>query len=173
MHLLRTHPLVNALASGDISAEQRAYYLLASFLVFNIAYYSGFAASGTEPWTLPYIAEALAVILINIVGVVATFDASGGKSNKQYINDFTCLYVPVSITTLLAFWGVYWVLRIGFHETVMALAQSDLQFAINMSKLGFDGFALLAFAATIGSLVVTYTRLTRLLASVRVARGEA
>ena len=173
MHLLRTRPLVNALAGGDIPAEERAYYLLASFLVFNIAYYSGFVASGTVPWTPPYIAESLAVILINIFGVVATFDASGGKSNKQYIIDFTCLYVPVSVTTLLAFWGAYWVLRIGFHEAVIALAQSNMQFAINMSKLGFDGFALLAFAATIGSLVVTYARLTKLLASVRAARGEA
>ncbi|CAD5374027.1 conserved membrane hypothetical protein [Rubrivivax sp. A210] len=173
MLLMRTRPLVNALAKGEISAEQRAYYLLASFLVFNLAYYSGFVASGTVPWTPPYIAEALAVILINIVGIVATFDASGGKSNKQYIIDFTCLYVPVTVTTLLAFWGVYWVLRIGFHEAIIAVAQSNMQFAINMTTLGFDGFSMLAFAATIGSLVVTYVRLTKLLALVRAERGEA
>ena len=125
------------------------------------------------PWTLPYIAEALAVVVINILGVVATFDASGGKNNKQYVIDFTCLYVPVSVTTLLFFWGTYWALRIGFHEAIMSMAQSDVQFAINMSRLGFDGFALLAFAATLGSLVVTYVRLARLLARVRAARGEA
>ncbi len=173
MHLLRTRPLVSALASGNLSAEQRAHYLLASFLVFNIAYYSGFVASGTVPWTPPYIAESLAVVLINIVGVVATFDASGGKSNKQYVIDFTCLYVPVSVTTLLVFWGIYWVLRIGFHEALMNLPHSNIQFAINMSKIGFEGFSLLAFVATIGSLIVTYIRLTKLLASVRMARGEA
>ena len=107
-----------------------------------------------------YIAESLAVVLINIVGVVATFDASGGKSNKQYVIDFTCLYVPVSVTTLLVFWGIYWVLRIGFHEALMNLAHSNLQFAINMSKIGFEGFSLLAFVATIGSLIaVSYTHL--------------
>lgn len=173
MHLFRTRPLIDALARRSLSAEQRAYYLLASFVVFNVAYYSGFVGSGTVPWTLPYIAESLAVVLINILGVVATFDASGGKSNDEYVIDFTCLYVPVSVTTLLAFWGGYWVLRIGFYEAVMSFADSNMQFAINMSRLGFDGFALLAFVATIGSLVVTYARLTKLLASVRAARGEA
>ena len=173
MHLFRTRPLINALASGILSAEQRAYYLLASFLVFNVAYYTGFVAAGAEPWTPPYIAEFIAIVLTNILGVVATFDASGGKSNKQYVIDFTCLYVPVSVTTMLAFWGGYWVLRITFHEVIMAMPHSNMQFAINMIKLGFEGFSLLAFAATIGSLVVTYARLTKLLAAVRAARGEA
>jgi hypothetical protein len=173
MHLFRTRPLVEALASGSLSAEQRAYYLLASFLVFNLAYYSGFVASGTTPWTPPYIAEALAVVLINIVGVVKTFDASGGKENKQYVTEFTCLYVPVSVTTMLVFWGGYWLLRVAFHESIMALAQSNLQFAINMSNLGFDGFALLAFAASVGSLAVTYIRLVKLLSQVRAARSDA
>ncbi|KPF41551.1 hypothetical protein IP80_21140 [beta proteobacterium AAP65] len=173
MHLIRTRPLIQALASGNVSAEKRAQYLLASFVIFNVAYYSGLVVAGTAPWTPPYIAEALAVIIINVVGVVTTFDASGGKSNKQYIIDFTCLYVPVSVTTLLGFWGCYWILRIGFHEAIMAMSQSNLQFAINMSQLGFDGFALLAFVATIGSLAVTYVRLAKLLAAVRAARGEA
>ncbi len=55
----------------------------------------------------------------------------------------------------------------------MALGQSHMQFAINMSQLGFDGFALLAFVTTIGSLIVTYVRLAKLLAAVQSARGEA
>jgi hypothetical protein len=173
MHLLRARPLIPVLASGALSAEQRAYYLLASFLVFNLAYYSGFVTSGSAPWTFPYIAEALAVVVINIVGVVAAFDASGGKKNKQFISDFTCLYVPVSVTTLLVFWGAYWIIHMAFHEAVMGLAQSDMQFAMNMANLGFNGFALLAFLATVGSLAVTYIRLIKLLQAVRAERGEA
>jgi hypothetical protein len=173
MHLFRARPLIAPLASGALSAEQRAHYLLASFLIFNLAYYSGFVASGTAPWTFPYIAEALAVILINIVGIVATFDAAGGKANKQFITDFTCLFVPVSVTTLLVFWGAYWALRVVFREAVMGLAESNMQFAMNLANLGFDGFALLAFIATVGSLAVTYIRLSKLLRAVRTERGEA
>ncbi len=173
MHLFRTRPVVIALAGDAISAEQRAYYLLAGFLLWNVAYYSGLVTSGTAPWSFPYIAELLAVILINIIGVVATFDAAGGKSNKQFVVDFTCLYVPVSITTLLGFWGAYWLLQLGFRESIMLVAQSNMQFAVNMSTLGFDAFSSLAFAATVGSLAVTYYRLAKLLAQVQAARGEA
>jgi hypothetical protein len=173
MHLFRTRPVVIALASDAISAEQRAYYLLAGFLLWNVAFYSGLVTSGTMPWSFPYIAEFLALVVVNVFGVVATFDASGGKSNKQYVIDFTCLYVPVSITTLLGFWGVYWLLQLGFREAIMLLAQSGVQFALNMSALGFDAFSLLAFAATVGSQAVTYYRLTKLLNQVHAARSEA
>jgi hypothetical protein len=173
MHFFRTQPVVTALASGSFSAEQYAYYLLAGFLLWNVASYTGLVTAGTSPWTFPYVAEFLAVVLINIVGVVTTFDAAGGKTSRQYVLDFTCLYVPVSVTTLLAFWGVYWIIQIGFRETIMIAAQSDMQFALNMSKLGFDAMSFLAFIATVGSLAVTYYRMAKLLAHVRAVRGEA
>jgi hypothetical protein len=173
MHFFRAGPLVRELAEDSLTAQQRASYLLASFLIFNVAYYSGFMASGTVPWTPPYFAEAAAVVLINIIGVVKAFDASGGHKNKQFISDFTCLYVPVSVVTLLAVWGAYWLLRVAFSASLQAFAESDLQFAINLSQLGFDIFSFIGLTATLTLLVVTYVRLCSLLAKVRTQRGDA
>ena len=166
MHLLRTSPLVEELARGAVSAEDRAKYLLASFLVFNVVYYSGLAIGGAPPWSVPAIIEAVAVMLLNIVGVVRTFDASGGKSNRDFVAEFTCLYVPVSVTTVAAVWGGYWALRLGFHESLMALSESDIQFAVNLGALGTDLFGFLTFVANVGVLAVTYYRLVGLLKKV-------
>jgi hypothetical protein len=173
MHLFRAAPLVEKLARGTLSGQQKAAYLLAGFVIFNVAYYSGFVGSGAVLWTVPYFAEAGAVVLINILGVVKAFEASGGESNKQFVVDFTCLYVPVSVMALLVVWGSYWLLRVAFSASLESLAQSDLQFAINLNHLGFDFFSLAGFMATLAVLAVTYVRLFCLLSKVRVLRGDA
>lgn len=170
MHLLRTAPLVDALSHRAVSAEERAMYLLASFVVFNAIYYSGLAASSAPLWSPASFIEAAAIILVNVLGVVKTFDASGGKSNPDYVAEFTCLYVPVSITTYLGVWGVYWLLRVGFQESLVALSESNLQFAINLSNMGADFFVLLTFMANVLALAITYIRINRLLAHVQQAK---
>jgi hypothetical protein len=173
MHLLRTAPIVEALGRGGISAEERAQYLLASFIAFNVLYYSGLAVSTAPPWSVPSLLEAIAIIGINMVGVVKTFDASGGKENKDYITEFTCLYVPVAVTTLAAVWGMYWTLVWLFREVLEAYSRSGDQFAINLYQLGTDMFGFLTFSANVVSLFVTYVRLARLLARVREAKSAS
>lgn len=170
MHLLRTTPLIDKLATGSLSGEQRAKYLMASFLVFTCAYYTGWVAGGAPLWSIPSVVEALAIALITVVGIVKTFDAAGGDSNKSYIVDFTCLYVPVSITTLLGVWGAYWMIVVVFSESLNALSQSHMQFAINLSRLGSDIFGFLTFLAATGVQAVIFYRLTRLLRAVHLAR---
>lgn len=107
MHLLRTRPLIAKLAAGQVSNTEKAYYLLASFLMFTLAYYSGFV-SGHQVWTLPSILEGLAIAGITVLGVVKAFDASGGEEGTDFIAQFTCLYVPISITTMLVVWSLFW-----------------------------------------------------------------
>lgn len=167
MHLLRTTHLVTQLSRRAVSNEERAKYLLASFLVFNVVYYSGLAVGTAAPWSMPSVIEAIAVVLINVVGVVKGFDASGGKENPDFVVEFTCLYVPVSITTVATVWGCYWALRLGFHESIMALAQSNFQFATNLAALGTDLFGFLTFLANVCVPAITYYRLCGTLSKVR------
>jgi hypothetical protein len=173
MHFLRTRPLVDALARGAVSAEERAKYLLASFVAFNLIYYSGLGVGTDQVWTAPSLVEAATIIFINVVGVVKTFDASGGKDNPDFVAEFTCLYVPVGITSYVAVWSVYWAVRWLFHESILALSQSHFQFAWNLSRLGTDLFGFLTFMANVLALFVTYVRLTRLLERVRLAKAAA
>jgi len=171
MHFLRTAPLVQALGRRAVSAEERAKYLLASFVAFNVIYYSGLAIGTAEPWSIPSAIEAAAVILINIIGVVKTFDASGGKENRDYVAEFTCLYVPVVITTYAAVWALYWLLRWTFHESLLAVSQSHFQFAVNLGRIGTDLFGFLTLFANVAALFITYVRLNGLLARVREAKS--
>jgi hypothetical protein len=173
MHLFRTSPLVLRLASRSVSAEERAKYLLASFLLFNVAYYSGFVLSTALPWTVPSALEAAMVMGLNILGVVKSFDASGGSRNADFLTEFTCLYVPVSVTTLLAVWGSYWVLTVGFREALMATFPTHSQFALNLSYVGVDLFGFLTLAANVGVVAITFARLTKLLSEVRYAKRDA
>lgn len=170
LEFLQISQLVDRLARRTVSAEERAMYLLASFLVFNVIYYSGLAASSAPLWSPASFIEAAAIILVNVLGVVKTFDASGGKSNPDYVAEFTCLYVPVSITTYLGVWGVYWLLRVGFQESLVELSESNLQFAINLGNIGADFFVLLTFLANVLALAITYMRINRLLARVQQAK---
>jgi hypothetical protein len=172
MHLFRTAPLVEALGRRAVSAEERASYLLASFLAFNVIYYSGLAIGTDVPWSVPSLFEAAAIIGINIFGVVRSFDASGGKSNPDYVAEFTCLYVPVAITTYGTVWGVYWLLRWAFNESILAFSQSHFQFAMNLGRLGTDLFGFLTLLANVISLFIAYERLRRLLARVREAKSD-
>lgn len=166
MHLFRTTNLVTQLSRRGVPNEDKAKYLLASFLVFIVVYYSGVAVSTAAPWSMPSVIEALAVVLINVVGIVKVFDASGGKENPDFIVEFTCLYVPVSITTVACVWGGYWALQLGFHESILKLAQSNFQFATNLAAFGTDLFGFLTFLANVCVPAITYYRLCNLLAKV-------
>jgi hypothetical protein len=172
MHLFRTAPLVKKLAAKQVSPQQRAEYLLTSFVVFSLFYYAAIVVPSAGPWTAISLLEGLAVVLVTMVGIVGAFDSSGGKSNPDFVADFTCLYVPISVTTLCAFWGVYWSIVLGFREALNSTAFINSQFAINLSSLGFDPFTFLAFAANVGVPAVTYYRMKTQLATVRALKGD-
>jgi hypothetical protein len=165
MHLLRTRPLVAKLAAGKVSNTEKAHYLLASFLMFTIAYYSGFV-SGNPVWTLPSILEGLTIAGVTAIGLVKAFDAS------DFIAQFTCLYVPISISTMLVVWSTFWVTTIGFRESLIAISQSHMQFAVNLSRLGADMFSFLAFAAAVTVQGVTFYRITNSLADVSALKND-
>jgi len=172
MHLLRTRPLVAKLATGKVSNTEKAHYLLASFLMFTIAYYSGFV-SGNTAWTLPSILEGLTIAGVTAIGLVKAFDASGGEDASDFVAQFTCLYVPISISTMLVVWSTFWATTIGFRESLIAISQSHMQFAVNLSRLGADMFSFLAFAAAVTVQGVTFYRITNSLADVRSLKNDS
>ena len=172
MHLLRTRPLVAKLSTGKVSNTEKAHYLLASFLMFTIAYYSGFV-SGNTAWTLPSILEGLTIAGVTAIGLVKAFDASGGEDASDFVAQFTCLYVPISISTMLVVWSTFWATTIGFRESLIAISQSHMQFAVNLSRLGADMFSFLAFAAAVTVQGVTFYRIANSLADVRSLKNDS
>jgi hypothetical protein len=173
MHLFRTAPLVQQLGARQVSPQQQAEYLLTSFVVFSLFSYAAIVVPSAGPWTAISLLEGVAVVVVTMVGVVKAFDFSGGKNNPDFVADFTCLYVPVSITTLLAFWGDYWLVVLGFRGAITSPSFINSQFAINLASLGFDPFTFLALAGNVGVPAVTYYRIAKLLTNVRALRGDA
>jgi hypothetical protein len=140
--------------------------------MFTAAYYSGLA-SGNPTWTLPSTLEGLTIAAITVVGIVKAFDASGGEESNDFIAQFTCLYVPISISTMLVVWSLFWVIIIGFRESLVAISQSHMQFAVNLSRLGVDMFSFLTFAAAVTVQAATFYRITRSLADVRALKNAS
>lgn len=172
MHFLRTRPLAAKLANDQVTKTEKAHYLLASFLMFTVAYYSGFVSANIV-WTLPSILEGLAIATITCIGVVKAFDAAGGADADDFIAQFTCLYVPITISTLLVVWSLYWALTLGFREALIAISESHMQFALNLSRLGANMFDFMSFSAAVTVQVVTFYRMTGLLAQIRASRNDS
>lgn len=173
MHLFRTKPLIQQLARGELSATKKAHYLLASFLMFTVAFYSGLVSGSPPVWTVPSLLEAAAVVLVTTVGLVKCFDAAGGEESSDFIASFTCLYVPITITTLLVVWSVFWAITLGFREALIALSRSHMQFALNLARLGTDLFGFLTFAAVVLVQIATFYRMANALEDVRLARSDS
>lgn len=173
MYLFRTAPLVKQLGAKQVSPQLLAEYLLASFVVFNLFYYAAIVVPSADPWTVISLLEGAAIVVITMLGVVRAFDSSGGKRNPDFVAEFTCLYVPVTITTASVLWGGYWLIVLGFREALNSATFVNSRFAINLFSLGFDIFSFLAFAANVGVTAVTYVRINTLLAQVRALKGNA
>ena len=172
MHLFRTTPLVKQLARGELSATKKAHYLLASFLMFTIAYYTAFVG-GSAAWTPSSIFEGVATAVITVIGIVKCFDAYGGEKSTDFIEAFTCLYVPISITTIVVVWGLYWCALFGFRESLIALSESRMQFALNLSRIGTDLFGFLTFASVVTVQIASFYRMANALEDVKLLRRES
>jgi hypothetical protein len=168
IRLFNAKCLANELHRNEVSSRERGYYLAASFLMFVVFNYSGLT-SANPLWSWLSIYEAVVVAAITVVGFAKVYEAAGGDSNSDFVVEFSCLYVPVSITTILVVWGVYWGVTFGFRETIMALADSHLQIVVNLSRIGGNFFDLLTFLAVALVQAVTFYRIAKLF---EIVRGE-
>lgn len=101
-------------------------------------------------------------MLINALGITQVLEAAGGPRSRHFLQDFTCLYVPVSVSSLLLVWSAYWVIRLSFIEGLLALSNSGSRFALNLAALGTDFLGLLGLLCSVGTQVLVYYRLVHL-----------
>jgi|JI10StandDraft_1071094.scaffolds.fasta_scaffold40733_1 hypothetical protein len=170
MHLINASPLILPLAKREVDGREQGRYLLASFLVFSIPGYAGLLPSSGAgySWALGF--EAWFYIAIATFGVIAARDAAGGEKNKDFISEFTCLYVPVSITTLVPVWAAYWLLVWLLQDQLAQWSWSNAQFIQNLRGIGSDLFGLLTLVAHIVGNSVLYLRICKLLRKVQAAK---
>jgi hypothetical protein len=172
IRLFSAKKLAEELGQGRLSTRSKAHYLFAGFVMWLVINVTGFS-SVSPLWTWMSIIETAALLLITLLGFQSAYDAAGGDDNADFVAQFTCLYVPVSITTVIVVWGGYWGVLVGFRETVMALSESRMQFAVNLGKIGSSLFGALVTLAVLATQAITFYRITKLFRLLRSQTGTA
>lgn len=114
-HLFSSASLAEELTSHKVEASDQAAYLAASFIAWLLPYYSflyPLPYDENEKWYWSMWAyEAFMLVIINIFGVLKCLNACEFEPKKNFLVDFSCLYLPVSVTTLIGVWSVYYLYR--------------------------------------------------------------
>lgn len=166
IRIFNARKVAESLHRGEVSARDRAYYLMASFLVLLPFFYFGLV-DGNPPASWLNLYEVFAVVVITVIGFVKVYEAAGGDSNPEFVAQFTCLWVPVAVTTMIAVCAAYWGIALGFREGLIALSRSNLQISASLYNIGSDFFGLLIFLAAALTQVIVFYRIWRLFHVVR------
>jgi hypothetical protein len=166
LRLFNAKKLALELGRGEIRAREKGYYLFASFVIWLLISVSGFTTV-SPLWSWMSLIETVSLIIVYVLGFSYAYDAAGGDNNPDFVAQFSCLYVPVSLTTVAVVWAVYWALVFGFRESIMALSDSHFQFAVNLSRIGSDLFGALVLLAVLLVQAVVFYRITKLFDIVR------
>ena len=162
IHLFNAKKVAEEIRKNEIGSRARGHYLLASFLLFTILSYAGLTASNPL-WSWLSIYEGVVVVVITVFGIAKAYEAAGGDSSRDFVVEFTCLSVPVYITTMMLVWSIHWGIVFGLREFITALSTSRSQFAVNLAYIGGDFFGLLIFLAAVLVQLVSLYRIKKLL----------
>jgi len=166
IHPFSAKQVAAELRRSEITPKSKQHYLILSFVIFTVFYYSGLII-GQPTWTWMSVYEGVAVLVIQVFGVAKAYEASGSEENSDFIAEFTCLYVPVSITTVGAIWTCFWIIMFVFRETIIGFAETNHQLAINLASIGGDVANLFTFLSNILVQIVIYRRIAKHLGNIR------
>jgi hypothetical protein len=111
IHLVSASRLSEQLASKGVSEREQAFYLSASFILWLLpGYFLVVPAPNVFAWSLPFglwFYELVMLILIYTFGVFYCLGKCRAEPRKNFLIDFSCLYAPVSLTTLVVVWGLF------------------------------------------------------------------
>jgi hypothetical protein len=113
MYILNTRRLVEDLAHDRVSNRDKAYYLLAGWVLYSAIGYSTLVFANQGRTWLGAL-EAFMVIVIAVLGVQSCYEVSGGDANNTFVVDFTCLLVPLTVRVYFVVWGLYWLFAWGY-----------------------------------------------------------
>jgi hypothetical protein len=162
LHLLSAERLSKRLSSGEVSPKEQAYYLMASLVLWLVPGYLLIApAPNVQAWSIPFglwFYEAGALVLINVFGVLYCLAKCTVEPKKNFLVDFSCLYAPTSLTTLVVVWGVFHI-----YASLIPLWVQTLSFDSPPPLLDFmysaRFFDLMRFLAIVGSTFLVMIRI--------------
>ena len=162
LHLLSAERLSKRLSSGEVSPKEQAYYLMASFVLWLVPGYLLITpAPNVQAWSIPFglwFYEAGTLVLINVFGVLYCLAKCNVEPKKNFLVDFSCLYAPISLTTLVVVWGVFHI-----YASLIPLWLQTLSFDSPPRLLEFmysaRFFDLMRFLAIVGATFLVMVRI--------------
>ena len=111
LHLISAQRLGTRLAEGSVSPQEQAVYLSVSFILWLLpGYLLLVPPPNPDVWPLPlglWFYELGALVLIYVVGVSYCLVRCHVDPKNNFLIDFSCLYAPISLTTLVAVWAAF------------------------------------------------------------------
>jgi hypothetical protein len=111
LHVLSARRLGDQLSSGAVSPKEQAFYLSAGFILWLVPGYLFIVPPpNVRVWLLPFglwFYEGLVLVMIYVFGVLYCLARCHVEPKKNFLIDFSCLFAPISFTTLVMVWGLF------------------------------------------------------------------
>ena len=105
MYLWTAEALATKLKDGELSQAERFKYLLLfiilTTLITEVSLYLG------EMPTVITITESVVVLMITVGGTLLSHKINKGGDNKEFIDRYVCLSIPIFIKIMVLFVGCY------------------------------------------------------------------
>jgi hypothetical protein len=162
LHLISAQRLGERLASGEVPPQEQAFYLSASFVLWALPTYLLIVPfPNTDVWPIPlglWFYEGAALVMIYVFGVLYCLARCHVEPRQNFLIDFSCLYAPISLTTLVLVWGAFHIYAslLPWWLQKMAFDSPPRFFEFIYSARFFD---LMRFSAFVSAVFVAFIRI--------------
>lgn len=129
LHLISARRLGDHLGEGTVSPQEQAIYLAASFILWLLPTYLLLVPSpNPQAWSIPFglwFYELGTLIIIYVFGVQYCLARCHVEPKKNFLVDFSCLYAPISFTTLVVVWSAFHVYSSLIPTWLQTLSYSE------------------------------------------------
>ena len=165
LHFIRAARLREKLVAGIVTPQEQAAYMAGSFAVWLLPGYlfviptpSGITAA----WFYGlWFYELAMLLLISIAGTFYCLSKCQTKPSINFLIDFSCLYFPISLTTIVVAWSVFHLFATGlpFVLTRLTFESEPSAWLLMITSARF--FDLLRFLTLVGTNFVVFWRLAK------------
>jgi len=127
MYFWDTRKLGKELANLIVTAKQKMLYMLASQVMFTLFIYQ--ALYTYEKIDSFFIVEFLTVLLVVVLGVIKCYDANGKSDGRNFIENFVCLSVPLTVKISILVFGLFYIYQLVGGYAFNIFTSIDTQIA--------------------------------------------
>jgi hypothetical protein len=175
LHLFDAKAVARQLIAGDLTGQEQAGYLAASFVIWLLPYYLFVVpqpAAGNASWFyMMWGYELFLMIIINVVGTFYCLHRCSVEPQRNFLIDYSCLSAPVILVNLIVGWGLYYLVTKGAIAIISRVSFTSEPPPWVSLFYSWRFFDLLRFLTGIGISVAIFMRVGSLIADIAKARS--